>query len=52
VIDVPSAIMSHRREPDRTSGITGSICSQVLPFVPPEAPSMYVNFEHALYGAL
>ena len=37
---------------DRTTGITGSIYSQFLPFVPQEALDMYVNFEQALYASL
>jgi methyl acetate hydrolase len=34
---------------DPTSGITGAVYSQFLPFVPQEALDMYVNFEKALY---
>lgn len=37
---------------DRTSGITGAIYSQFLPFVTPEALQMYVDFEKALYASL
>ncbi|MGH3983403.1 MAG: serine hydrolase domain-containing protein [Pseudonocardiaceae bacterium] len=37
---------------DRTTGITGSIYSQFLPFVPQQALHMYVNFERALYASL
>lgn len=37
---------------DRTTGITGAIYSQFLPFLPPEALNMYVNFEQTLYASL
>ena len=37
---------------DRTSGITGAIYTQFLPFVTPEAYQVYVDFEKALYAAL
>lgn len=37
---------------DRTTGITGAIYSQFLPFVPQEALDMYANFERALYASL
>jgi CubicO group peptidase (beta-lactamase class C family) len=37
---------------DRTAGVTGSIYSNFLPFVTPEAFAMYNNFELALYAAL
>jgi methyl acetate hydrolase len=36
---------------DRTSGITGAIYTQFLPFVPQEAMAMYADFEHALYAS-
>jgi methyl acetate hydrolase len=36
---------------DRTSGITGAIYSQFLPFVPPAAFKMYADFETALYAS-
>jgi methyl acetate hydrolase len=37
---------------DRTTGVTGAIYSQFLPFVPPEALDMYADFERALYASL
>lgn len=37
---------------DRTTGITGAIYSQFLPFVPPEAMQMYADYEAALYASL
>ncbi len=37
---------------DPTTGITGAIYTQFLPFVPEEAMSMYVNFEKVLYASL
>lgn len=37
---------------DRTTGITGAIYTQFLPFVEPEALQMYVDFEAALYASL
>jgi methyl acetate hydrolase len=37
---------------DRTSRVTGSIFSQVLPFVDPAAFRMYADFERALYASL
>ncbi|MFC5994935.1 serine hydrolase domain-containing protein [Pseudonocardia hispaniensis] len=37
---------------DRTTGITGAIYSQFLPFVPQEALDMYADFEKALYASL
>jgi CubicO group peptidase (beta-lactamase class C family) len=37
---------------DRESGVTGSIFSQVLPFVEPRVFQMYVDFEKALYASL
>ncbi|MGH9056268.1 MAG: serine hydrolase domain-containing protein [Acidimicrobiales bacterium] len=36
---------------DRTSGITGAIYTQFLPFVTPEAVTMYQDFETALYAS-
>ena len=36
---------------DRTSGITGAINTQFLPFVTPEAMKMYNDFEKALYAS-
>ncbi len=36
---------------DRASGITGSIYSQFLPFVTPEAMGMYMGFEQAVYAS-
>lgn len=36
---------------DRTSGITGAIYTQFLPFVTPEAVKMYNDFETALYAS-
>ena len=36
---------------DRTTGITGAIYSQFLPFVPPAALQMYADFETALYAS-
>ena len=36
---------------DRSSGICGSIYSNFLPFVTPEAVTMYHDFERALYAA-
>jgi CubicO group peptidase (beta-lactamase class C family) len=37
---------------DRTTGITGSLYSQFLPFMPPEALEIYINFEQTLYASL
>jgi len=37
---------------DRTSGVCGSIYSNFLPFVTPEAMTMYNDFELALYASL
>ncbi len=37
---------------DRTTGIAGSIYSNFLPFVPPEALELYANYEKALYASL
>jgi CubicO group peptidase (beta-lactamase class C family) len=37
---------------DRTSGVCGSIYSNFLPFVTPEAMTMYNDFERALYASL
>jgi len=37
---------------DPTTGICASIYSNFLPFVPPEAMSMYASYEKALYAAL
>jgi methyl acetate hydrolase len=37
---------------DRTTGITGAIYSQFLPFIPPEAMQLYADFETALYASL
>lgn len=37
---------------DRTTGICGSIYSNFLPFVPPEALALYSDYERALYSAL
>ena len=37
---------------DRTSGVCGSIYSNFLPFVTPEAFGMYNDFERALYTSL
>jgi methyl acetate hydrolase len=37
---------------DRTTGITGAIYSQFLPFIPPEALALYAEFETALYASL
>jgi len=37
---------------DRTSGICGSIYSNFLPFVTPEAVTLYNDFERALYASL
>ena len=37
---------------DRTSGVCGSIYSNFLPFVTPEAGTMYQDFERALYASL
>lgn len=36
---------------DRSSGICGSIYSNFLPFVPPEAMTLYADFEGAVYAA-
>jgi methyl acetate hydrolase len=36
---------------DRTSGIAASIYSSFLPFVPPEALQLYMDFEKALYAS-
>ena len=37
---------------DRTSGVTGAIYSQTLPFVEPPVFQMYADFERALYASL
>jgi methyl acetate hydrolase len=37
---------------DRTTGVTGAIYSQFLPFVPEEALTVYADFEKALYATL
>jgi len=37
---------------DRTTGVSGSIYSQVLPFIDPPVLQMYVDFEQALYASL
>jgi CubicO group peptidase (beta-lactamase class C family) len=37
---------------DRTTGVCGSIYSNFLPFVTPEAYTMYNDFERALYASL
>jgi CubicO group peptidase (beta-lactamase class C family) len=37
---------------DRTTGVCGSIYSNFLPFVTPEAVTMYNDFERALYASL
>jgi len=37
---------------DRTTGVTGAIYSQFLPFVPEPAMRMYEDFEGALYASL
>jgi len=37
---------------DRTTGITGALYTQTLPFVEPDVFQVYVDFERALYGAL
>jgi methyl acetate hydrolase len=37
---------------DRTTGITGAIYAQFLPFVTPEALKMYADFETELYASL
>jgi methyl acetate hydrolase len=37
---------------DRTTGVTGAIYSQLLPFLLPEAVAMYQDFETALYASL
>jgi methyl acetate hydrolase len=37
---------------DRTAGVCGSIYSNFLPFVPPEAMALYADYEQALYSAL
>jgi CubicO group peptidase (beta-lactamase class C family) len=37
---------------DRTTGVTGAIYTQFLPFVTPEAMAMYQDFERALYASM
>jgi len=37
---------------DRTTGVTGAIYTQTLPFVEPEVFQVYVDFERALYASL
>jgi CubicO group peptidase (beta-lactamase class C family) len=37
---------------DRTTGVTGAIYTQSLPFVTPEAFKLYQDFERALYASL
>ncbi len=36
---------------DPAGGIAGSIYSNFLPFVPPEAIALYADFEKALYAS-
>ncbi|MGD9525765.1 serine hydrolase domain-containing protein [Pseudonocardia sp.] len=36
---------------DPTSGVTGAIYSQFLPFVTPESMALYADFERAIYAA-
>ncbi len=36
---------------DRASGVTGSIYTQFLPFIPEEALAVYADFERAIYAA-
>ena len=37
---------------DRTSGVTGAIYTQTLPFVEPRVFQVYVDFERALYASI
>jgi len=37
---------------DPTTGVTGAIYTQFLPFVPEEAMRMYADFEKAVYASL
>jgi hypothetical protein len=37
---------------DRSTGVTGAIYTQFLPFVTPPSMEMYANFERALYASL
>ncbi|MCF7549315.1 serine hydrolase [Pseudonocardia sp. WMMC193] len=37
---------------DPTTGVTGAIYSQFLPFVTPESMALYAAFEKALYAGL
>jgi hypothetical protein len=37
---------------DRSTGVTGAIHSQTLPFVAPEVYQVYLDFETALHSAL
>ena len=37
---------------DPTSGITGAIYTQTLPFVEPAVFQVYIDFETALYASL
>ena len=37
---------------DRTTGVTGAIYTQTLPFVEPRAFGMYTDFETAVYASV
>jgi CubicO group peptidase (beta-lactamase class C family) len=37
---------------DRTTGVTGAIYTQTLPFAEPRVYQMYIDFEQALYASL
>lgn len=37
---------------DRSTGVTGAIYTQTLPFVAPEVYQVYLDFETALYSTL
>jgi methyl acetate hydrolase len=37
---------------DRTSGVTGAIYAQTLPFVEPAVYQVYLDFERALYASI
>jgi methyl acetate hydrolase len=37
---------------DRSTGVTGAVYSQFLPFIPPEAVRLYEDFETQLYSSL
>lgn len=49
--DARAGLLDTRFWVDPASGITGTIYTQFLPFVPQEAMAMYAVFEKALYAS-